>query len=118
MDHRSKYTNKKPTQLPTTPIAEYELVNMRGMNSNRPPNTKACTSEQYAISGIDRAMYKKENRSSRNIRGCGELVMVSQNTYVGLANLRRSETVESEEEQYKPEYRVHSFDGEFCRSEE
>ena len=28
-----KYTTKKPTQLPTTPIAEYELVNISGRNS-------------------------------------------------------------------------------------
>ena len=28
-----KYTTMKPTQLPTTPIAEYELVNIKGRNS-------------------------------------------------------------------------------------
>ena len=29
----AKYTTRKPTQLPTTPIAEYELVNINGRNS-------------------------------------------------------------------------------------
>jgi hypothetical protein len=33
MVYSEKYTTKYPTQLPTTPSAEYELVNMRGMNS-------------------------------------------------------------------------------------
>ena len=27
-----KYTTEKPIQLPTTPIAEYELVNIKGRN--------------------------------------------------------------------------------------
>ena len=33
-----KNTTKNPTQLPTTPIAEYELVNIKGKNSYLIPN--------------------------------------------------------------------------------
>lgn len=63
-----KYTTRKPIQLPTTPIAEYELVNISGKNSYRFPKTNRCSSEQYSISGIDTAMYNRENLSSRNTR--------------------------------------------------
>lgn len=63
-----KYTTRKPIQLPTTPIAEYELVNINGKNSYRCPKTSRCSNEQYSISGIDTAMYSRENRSSRNTR--------------------------------------------------
>jgi hypothetical protein len=34
-----KYTTRNPTQLPTTPTAEYELVNISGKNSYFFPNT-------------------------------------------------------------------------------
>lgn len=34
-----KNTTKKPTQLPTTPTAEYELVNISGKNSYFAPNS-------------------------------------------------------------------------------
>jgi hypothetical protein len=54
--YESKYTTRKPTQLPTTPMAEYELVNMRGRNSYREPKTILCINEQYAINGIERAI--------------------------------------------------------------
>jgi hypothetical protein len=37
-------------------MAEYELVNMSGTNSYRDPNMTLCTSEQYAIRGIESAM--------------------------------------------------------------
>jgi hypothetical protein len=76
-NYESKYTNRNPTQLPTTPMAEYELVNMSGRNSNRLPNIKLWNKEQYAIKGIERAMYKNEKRSSKKILGCGELFNVS-----------------------------------------
>jgi len=66
---------------------------MSGMNSNRAPKTRLCTSEQYAIKGIESAMYKKEKRSSKNMRGCGELTAVSRSTSGGrrtYAGARRS----------------------------
>lgn len=31
--HEVKYTTRNPIQLPTTPTAEYELVNISGRNS-------------------------------------------------------------------------------------
>ena len=34
-----KKTTKNPIQLPITPIAEYELMNINGKNSNFFPNT-------------------------------------------------------------------------------
>jgi hypothetical protein len=34
-----KKTTRKLTQLPTTPIAEYELMNISGRNSYLAPNT-------------------------------------------------------------------------------
>ena len=37
--HEVKKTTRKPIQLPTTPIAEYELVNINGKNSYFAPNT-------------------------------------------------------------------------------
>jgi len=37
--HSVKNTTRKPTQLPTTPMAEYELVNINGKNSYFTPNT-------------------------------------------------------------------------------
>ena len=37
--HDVKNTTKNPTQLPTTPKAEYELVNINGKNSNFAPKT-------------------------------------------------------------------------------
>ncbi len=66
-----KYTTRNPTQLPTTPMAEYELVNINGMNSYLDPKTRPCTIEQYMIRGIATVMYSNENRSSRNTRGRG-----------------------------------------------
>lgn len=63
-----KYTTRNPIQLPTTPTAEYELVNIKGKNSYRSPKASRCISEQYSISGIDTAMYSRENRSRRNTR--------------------------------------------------
>ena len=51
-----KYTTRNPNQLPTTPIAEYELVNIKGRNSYFFPNTSSCIREQYNISGIETAM--------------------------------------------------------------
>jgi hypothetical protein len=71
--YESKYTTEKPTQLATTPTAEYELVNIRGKNSYLSPNTMPCTREQYAIRGIDTVIYNKENLSRRKTRRCGEL---------------------------------------------
>jgi hypothetical protein len=37
--HEVKNTTRKPIQLPTTPIAEYELVNINGKNSYFAPKT-------------------------------------------------------------------------------
>lgn len=54
--HEVKNTTKNPIQLPTTPIAEYELMNMSGKNSYFAPKMSWCTSEQYAMSGIATAM--------------------------------------------------------------
>lgn len=51
-----KNTTRKPIQLPTTPTAEYELMNINGKNSNLAPNNNWCTSEQYAINGIATAI--------------------------------------------------------------
>lgn len=34
-----KNTNRNPIQLPSTPIAEYELMNINGKNSYFAPNT-------------------------------------------------------------------------------
>jgi hypothetical protein len=68
-----KNTTRKPTQLPTTPIAEYELVNINGKNSYFAPNTSRCTNEQYAISGIDTAIYNSENRSKKKTLGFSDL---------------------------------------------
>lgn len=45
-----------PTQLATTPTAEYELMNMRGRNSYREPKSSEWPREQYAISGMAMAM--------------------------------------------------------------
>jgi len=56
MPHSEKNTTKNPTQLPTTPSAEYALVNISGTNSNRSLNTNPCTSEVYATSGTATAM--------------------------------------------------------------
>lgn len=39
LDYEVKNTTRKPTQLPTTPIAEYELMNISGRNSYLAPNT-------------------------------------------------------------------------------
>ena len=64
-----KYTIENPIQLPTTPIAEYELVNISGMNSYFFPKTSSWMREQYRIRGMETAMYSKENLSSRNTRG-------------------------------------------------
>ena len=36
-----KYTTRNPSQLPITPIAEYELVNIRGRNSYFFPKTSS-----------------------------------------------------------------------------
>ena len=36
-----KYTTENPIQLPTTPIAEYELVNIKGRNSYLGPKTSS-----------------------------------------------------------------------------
>ena len=44
--YESMYTTEKPSQLPITPIAEYELVNIKGRNSYLSPNTTLCTKEQ------------------------------------------------------------------------
>lgn len=63
-----KYTTRNPIQLPTTPTAEYELVNINGKNSYRSPKASRCSSEQYSISGLDTAMYSSENLSSRKTR--------------------------------------------------
>ena len=51
-----KYTIENPIQLPTTPIAEYELVNISGMNSYSLPKTDSWTREQYRIRGMETAM--------------------------------------------------------------
>lgn len=56
ISHDVKNTTKNPTQLPTTPIAEYELVNISGKNSYLAPKMSWCTREQYAMSGIATAM--------------------------------------------------------------
>ena len=37
--HEVKKTTRKPTQLPTTPTAEYELMNINGKNSYLAPKT-------------------------------------------------------------------------------
>lgn len=60
-----KKTTKKPTQLATTPTAEYELMNISGKNSYFAPKIREWPSEQYAISGIAMAMYSSEKRSKR-----------------------------------------------------
>jgi hypothetical protein len=39
-DYEVKYTTKNPTQLPTAPIAEYELINISGKNSYLFPKTR------------------------------------------------------------------------------
>ena len=36
-----KYTTENPIQLPNTPIAEYELVNIKGRNSYLGPKTSS-----------------------------------------------------------------------------
>lgn len=41
-----KYTTENPTQLPTTPIAEYELVNINGRNSYFGPKRSSWIREQ------------------------------------------------------------------------
>jgi hypothetical protein len=64
-----KYTTKNPNQLPTTPIAQYELVNINGRNSNFCPQMIRCNKLQYNISGMLTAMYSKLNLSNRKIRG-------------------------------------------------
>ena len=51
-----KYTIENPIQLPTTPIAEYELVNISGMNSYFLPKTNSWMREQYRIRGMETAM--------------------------------------------------------------
>ena len=51
-----KYTIENPIQLPTTPIAEYELVNISGMNSYFLPKTSSWMREQYRIRGMETAM--------------------------------------------------------------
>ena len=51
-----KYTIENPIQLPTTPTAEYELVNIRGTNSYFFPKTISWTKEQYRIRGMEMAM--------------------------------------------------------------
>jgi len=71
--HDVKNTTKNPIQLPTTPTAEYVLMNIRGRNSYFTPNTISCTSEQYASNGTAIAIYSNENRSSRNTRGFSDL---------------------------------------------
>ena len=71
--HEVKYTIKKLIQLDTTPIAQYELVNISGRNSYFAPNASWWNSEQYAMSGIATAMYTKEKRSSKNTLGLEEL---------------------------------------------
>ena len=43
-------------------------MSISGMNSYLSPKTKACNNEQYAIRGIEIAMYSVENRSSKNTR--------------------------------------------------
>ena len=72
-----KYTIKKLIQLDTTPIAQYELVNMSGRNSYFAPNTSWWMSEQYAMSGIATTIYTKEKRSSKNTLGLEELHWLS-----------------------------------------
>src|SRR5690606_12585595 len=56
-----------PNQLPTTPTAQYELVNISGKNSSLSPNTAPCTTEQYATSGTLTAIYSVLNRSRKNL---------------------------------------------------
>lgn len=51
-----KYTIENPIQLPTTPTAEYELVNIRGTNSYFSPKTSSWMREQYKIRGMETAM--------------------------------------------------------------
>jgi len=68
-----KNTTKKPSQLPTTPMAEYELTNISGKNSYFAPNTSWCESEQYTSNGIATAIYSNEKRSSRKTRGFSDL---------------------------------------------
>jgi hypothetical protein len=68
-----KYNTMNPTQLPTTPTAEYELVNMSGRNSYLPLKSRLWISDVYRMSGMATAMYRRENRSRRKIRGDGDL---------------------------------------------
>jgi hypothetical protein len=49
-------TTEKPTQLPTTPMAEYELVNINGRNSYLRPKMMPWSKEQYTIRGIENAI--------------------------------------------------------------
>jgi hypothetical protein len=66
---------------------------MSGRNSSRVPKIRPWTNEQYAIKGIERAMYRKEKRSSKKIRGCGELYSSArhgQRIGITYAGVRRS----------------------------
>ena len=47
-----KKTIWNPIQLPTTPIAEYALMNISGRNSYLAPKNNSWKREQYAIKGI------------------------------------------------------------------
>lgn len=51
-----KYTIENPIQLATTPIAEYELVNISGMNSYVLLKRSSWIREQYRIRGMEMAM--------------------------------------------------------------
>ena len=68
-------------------------------------------SEQYAIKGMDRAMYRMEKRSSRKSRRSDELgnsqskIYRSQGWY-----LRRCKPVEGQQEQHKPKDGVYRLD--------
>lgn len=73
LNYEVKNTTKNPSQLPTTPTAEYELININGKNSYFAPKMSWCTNEQYAMRGIATAMYSKENRSNRNTLGFSDL---------------------------------------------
>lgn len=60
-----KYTTINPSQLPTTPTAEYVLMNISGRNSYLDPNTTRWRTSQYVTRGTAIARYMAMDRSSR-----------------------------------------------------
>jgi hypothetical protein len=63
-------------------------------------------------------MYKKEKRSSKKIRGCGELPCVSHEFSKNDEDLRWGQTIKGEKKQHKPEDCVNRLDGKLCRGEQ